>query len=120
MNSIKKMIQENKRKKETALRDVCCSIGYYFLSETNGGEDYYDSHRRISECHITGIELKGSTVTITTQRPGVIIGSKGSRIDALTKFLQESEKIIGFKVDKIKLKEDRILSFLYPMDPSEY
>lgn len=71
-------------------------------------------HETIRELGITDLTYENGVVTITLNRPGIIIGAKGATIDALTQHLS---KAIHEDL-KIKLKEtNRAVQNLYVYFP---
>lgn len=79
---------------------------------------YNNTHKRIHDLKITRIEWNDATkeVAITLHRPGVLIGRRGEDIEKLTKYLKRN---VHDKV-KIKVIEDHLENYLYPIDLSDY
>ena len=110
----------NSAEKETAQ-----AIGQFYVESQDSNLDYSQkvtkAHRELDVLNIKsltcGVDYKGTwVVTIDLSRPGVLIGVKGSNINALTEYLSAR-----FKTSiKIKIKESHLDTFLYPVDYNEY
>tara|TARA_R110000868_G_scaffold371774_1_gene635528 strand:- start:435 stop:755 length:321 start_codon:yes stop_codon:yes gene_type:complete len=88
-------------------------IGYkitdYFFKKNNG--DYEKTKKEIESISIQDIEIDGNQLIIHTARPGLLIGKRGSNIDALSMFL-------GMKV---RIEESfSWTDQLIPVDAMEY
>jgi len=100
----------------TEQRQAASRIGYFYVSLTQG--DYKKAWEWLHDLDISNIlyNKRKQSIIITLGRPGLLIGYKGKNIEALQKFLN---KEYGCPIS-IKLKEEKILSALYPMDPDAY
>lgn len=77
---------------DSETRKVAETIGQFYL-EKNGG-DYEACRQEIEKLAITGLAVEDGKVTITTARPGWLIGKRGTNIDALAGRLNREIKII--------------------------
>lgn len=77
---------------DAVIREVAKNIGTFYLQKNNG--DYEKTEMELLHLLISKIEMKGSDVVITTARPGLLIGKRGTNIDALTKHLKSEVRII--------------------------
>jgi len=75
------------------VKDIASKIGHYYLQKLNG--DYALAEKEITDTRFTKIEVTtDNTLSITAGRPGLLIGKKGTNIDALSKYLRMEIKII--------------------------
>ena len=88
-------------------------IGFYYLHRNNG--NYKDAEDIIDLLHFTDISVKGDTLTIELRRVGLFIGRRGSNYDSFFKFINEELPA----VKKIKLVENVIVGYAYPLNPAE-
>lgn len=67
------------------------------------------TEQEIKHLGITNVECDDltNTVTITLEKPGVLIGQYGKNLEALNKFINNNNNI------EIKIKEDKKLRWLY-------
>jgi len=75
--------------------EVARSIGYFYEKK------YNDTQKSLNEINMVGInniEVVGEKVKITTTRPGILIGAKGSNIEALQKHLEENCQIKSIRI----------------------
>ena len=91
------------------VKDVAERIGQYYLEKNHG--DYASTELEITSLHISEIQVDNSlahsiAISITTARPGLLIGKRGTNIDALEKYLNTKVKIIEDK--------DPLHSYLIP------
>ena len=100
-----------KYKKENEDRKIAQWIGSYYLGKNNS--DYKKTFEDLTVLGITRIEHKNSTIIITLQRCGLLIGRRGENIEQLQKFLFSKTKYT-----KLNIKEDKIISWLIPIDYS--
>lgn len=82
------------------VREMASNIGQYYLKKNSG--DYVSTEREIMSLQISKIEVDDTLpnlveVSITTARPGLLIGKRGINIDALTHYLGTKVKIIEEK-----------------------
>jgi ribosomal protein S3 len=84
-------------------------IFYYFLKNRHST---IETNKELDSLKITGISLKGNTLTIKTCRPGYLIGKEGQNIRALTTYISNNLK----KKIKIKIVEDLIMGSFYVID----
>ncbi len=95
------LYKDNDRdRKVEQLRDIASKIKEYYLDKSINNET---AKSEIFSLGITRLELKNNVLTITLQRPGVLIGSKGSNIEALQKYLNLT----------IEVKEELVIPYLY-------
>jgi ribosomal protein S3 len=80
------------------IRDVAETIGQFYLQKNNG--DYAATAQEIANLRIVKLDPTGDSVSITTGRPGILIGRRGITIIALSKFIHEKMQL------KIKIIED--------------
>ena len=90
------------------VKEAAASIGQFYLKKNN--QDYQKTETEILNLHISKIEVNEDNVTITTARPGLLIGSKGTNIGNLEKYLNTKIKILEEK--------DPLNSYLIPYDDS--
>lgn len=88
------------------IREVAGKIGQFYFQKNSG--DYAATAREITDLQISKIEVTEKDVSITTARPGRLIGRRGRDIDALTEFLQTKIRIIE--------EIDPLISWLIPHD----
>jgi ribosomal protein S3 len=88
------------------VRDVAKKIGNFYLLKNNG--DYAKTEEEINSLQISKIEVTDDTVAITTNRPGLLIGRRGTNVDMLTEALKMKIKIIE--------EEDAIINWLVPQE----
>jgi predicted RNA-binding protein Jag len=97
-------------------KGILREIGYFYLTKNDG--DYSKCYQEIKTLGINGIEVVKDSrdmeikISILLERPGLLIGEAGKNIESLNLCLKErfENKII------IKLHEDRIKDYLYPVD----
>jgi ribosomal protein S3 len=103
------MTPEEKTKIEV---EIAYKIGYFYFNMNSGItnliEQVKETTKDIDVLKITKIEFDGSNISITTQRPGLLIGRHGADIQALSEWLHKE-----FLFEKILLVEERILGNLY-------
>jgi ribosomal protein S3 len=92
------------------MKDIATKIGLFILQEQKG--DYNAACEEVTRLRIHKLELEGDRLTIETSRPGLLIGKRGQRIDALKAYL-------GLALHIVERTED-ITDYIYPYDPSEY
>lgn len=78
------------------VKDVASRIGQFYLEKNHG--DYKAAEKEITDLRISEITVVNNIASITTARPGLLIGKKGTNIDALNKYLQAEIRIIEDKV----------------------
>lgn len=90
------------------------------LLETNDLEKAYSlAEKYIQDLRITKLEycwdedIQRNKITIILQRPGLLIGKKGSNVEALSRF---SKCFISIIEDDSKNIENNIISTLYSRD----
>ena len=89
------------------VKDIASKIGAFYLRKNNG--DYTATEKEIVDLRIMKIEVAvNKAVVITIGRPGLLIGKRGTNVDALSKFLQTEIKIIE--------DMDNLHSWLVPVD----
>lgn len=74
------------------VKDVARDIGQFYLKKNNG--DYKATAQEVLALRISKIEVANGEVSITTGRPGLLIGKRGTNIDALSHHLKVKIKII--------------------------
>ncbi len=103
---------------------IAAEIGNFFLENNN--HDYEKTEKQILGIGITKLEVVGCSkdgeqwyeATITTNRPGLLIGRRGTTVDALIKYLRERH---GEKFQlTIKEDEDNLHYHLVPIHPDFY
>ena len=109
LRKIKNIYRELKRKKENENRKIAQYIGEYYLEKNN--HNYKKTIEDLTILGITQIEHKNNIIIITLQRCGILIGRRGDNIEQLQKFLS-----IKTKYSKIDIKEDKIISWLIPIN----
>ena len=77
---------------------VAREIGYFYEKKHNDQKEALSEIRMVD---ITNIEVNEDVVTISTTRPGILIGKRGSNIEALQKHLKEK-----LEIKSINIKED--------------
>lgn len=94
---------------------IVMNIGYYFLSKQDKNLDNFERVKKATEeidtikFHQINYDEKNGIINVVVERPGILIGAKGSTINELTKFLSD-----GLKKDvKIRIKEEVLLPYLY-------
>jgi hypothetical protein len=89
------------------VKEVASLIGEFYLRKNDG--DYDETADEIDALRIKEIVLEGNVVHIHTLRPGLLIGRRGTNIDALVKFLERDVKVHEV--------QDDILNWLIPNPP---
>lgn len=79
------------------IQAIAQQIGEFYL-EKNGGH-YDDAHGEIESLQIRNIETTTEGITITTNRPGLLIGKWGENISNL-------EKELGAKIHVVECADD--------------
>ena len=69
-------------------KKVLRSLNDFFYNEAKG--DYDLARKNVKQCGITGIVVEDGYVMLLTTRPGIVIGAKGSRIDALSLHIRQN------------------------------
>jgi hypothetical protein len=72
--------------------DVCRSMGLFFYNEQ--GKDIDNTYLLLLKLLISKVEVDNDIVTIYTSRPGLLIGPKGKRINALGQHLKKTIKVV--------------------------
>lgn len=72
--------------------DACHKIGAYFLAKFDG--DYVKSIDHVYDLRIEKVEVSKDAVTITTSRPGLLIGRMGKDYEGLCGYLKIKIKIV--------------------------
>jgi predicted PilT family ATPase len=76
------------------------AISSFYLNKHN--QDYLAAQKEVEKLKIVNITIENDVVTISTSRPGLLIGRKGGNIDALEKHLDKKIKIVeSFHWDEI-------------------
>lgn len=92
-------------------KEAARKIGEFYLQKNN--RDFKATEKEIMDLRISKVRaLENKTIEITTERPGLLIGRRGTNIDALTKFLDVHVKIIE--------ERDPITYYLIPQNWDEY
>lgn len=86
------------------IREMAEKIGQFYLQKNSG--NYATTAREIADLQISKIEVAEKEISITTARPGLLIGHRGMNIDSLAKFLQTKVRIIE--------EMDPLISWLIP------
>ncbi len=91
------------------VHEAAMKIGVFYLQKNNG--DYKKTEEEISKLQISKIEVDDTlpnsvVISITTARPGMLIGRRGQNIDELTQYM-------GTKI-KILEEKDPLSSWLIP------
>lgn len=82
-------------------------IGHFFLKEK---EDYQETERFLRLMEITQIERVSShKIVILLRRPGMLIGKKGQRLEAL-------EKHLNLKIQIVEDTNPSLYDFLIPQE----
>ena len=96
---------------------IITDIGYFYLEKNN--KDYSTCYKEIDSLKIHNVQVKEfdtyTQVEILLERPGLLIGESGKNICALEEHLFNRR---GQRF-KVKVKEEKMLSSLYPVDWSE-
>lgn len=82
-------------------------IGYFYFLKNN--QDLKKTNEEIENLKIRNIDFKENILTISLERPGLLIGKRGENFENLKTYLQKNikEKI------KIEIIEDTSLFWLY-------
>jgi ribosomal protein S3 len=123
MNIIRKIqIFKNnlKRKKDEKLINFAINIRDYYISKCCSTLEYNDKVKEVTKeidlIGITQLKIKGNEYWITSQRPGILIGRRGTNIDSLSDYIRNHLN----KKAKIKINEDKIIWHLYPQIAEYY
>jgi hypothetical protein len=99
---------------------VASEIGYFYYNMETGTEHekVVKATEAIKFLEIEDIEYDDGIVTISLQRPGLIIGKKGENIDALLEYLKRSVPMeyggsVPLKIEKIKIVETKEITGLF-------
>jgi KH domain len=94
-----------------AVREYAMMIGQFYLKKNDG--DYIATAEEVDSLRISKIEVTDDgSVAITTALPGMLIGKRGTNVDALREHLKANIKIIE--------EEDPLFPYLIPQQPDEY
>ena len=93
----------------TSSQEIAMKIGQYYLKKNN--YDFQATAVELEKLRITDIAFSGDKVTISTSRPGLLIGLRGRTIEALTEYL-------GVKIHLIE--SSHWLDWLVPVNPADY
>jgi predicted RNA-binding protein Jag len=88
------------------VKDVAQRIGQFYLRKNDG--DYKATQEEILKLRISKLEITDKGVAITTERPGILIGKRGTNIDALSSFLAMEVRIIEDR--------DPLITYLLPFE----
>lgn len=80
------------KKPSPRLEEICIQIGLYFLEYQREG--YVMTTGFIHDLCISDIQETDDVITITTARPGLLIGRKGVHFDGLTARLKKKIQIV--------------------------
>lgn len=80
------------KKPNVSLQGIAARIGLYFLEQNK--EDYNKTREFIRDLDILDIQEDGEKISISTSRPGLLIGRKGKNIDGLTELFGKKIHII--------------------------
>ena len=77
--------------------EAAAAIGAYYLQKNHG--DYAATEKEITSLGISAVTVDNSlphskTISVTLARPGLLIGKRGTNIDALEKFIGTKVKVI--------------------------
>lgn len=87
------------------VKAIAKEIGLFFLEESD--RDYDKAREQIIKLGISDLKiLENGRISITLLRPGLLIGKRGSRIDALSKYIGNGVHIIE--------EEDPIIGYILP------
>ena len=92
------------------VKEAAAAIGAFYLQKNNG--DYIATEKEITAMRISKIEVIKKAIHITVARPGLLIGKRGTNIDALETFLDTKIHIIE--------ELDPLYNYLIPDDYQEY
>lgn len=90
--------------------EAAANIGQFYLRKNNG--DYEKTADEIMRLCITDVSVAEDVVTVTTKRPGLLIGMRGERVGQLEDFLNQKIKIVE--------TEGSAVDYLIPEPPWEY
>lgn len=76
---------------EPEVKDVAQRIGQFYLAKHNN--DYDATATELLRLQITQLTIEDDVVTITTARPGLLIGKRGQNVEALENHLNAKVKI---------------------------
>ncbi len=68
--------------------DACREIGKFYLKKHEG--DYAKAEKELSDLRLTKIEIQGDKLCITAGRVGMLIGKRGTNVDALSKHIADT------------------------------
>jgi hypothetical protein len=88
------------------VRDIAKKIGEFYLIKND--ECYNDAADELLKLQITNIQINENIVSITTNRPGMLIGKRASNVDQLEEFIEKKIKIIECK--------DNLYNYLIPVE----
>jgi len=80
------------------VREAAAAIGQFYLNKNKG--DYVATEKELTDLRITKLEINANALCITTERVGMLVGRRGSNIDALSKFIQNQMQM------KVRIIED--------------
>ena len=89
------------------MENILSLIGYFYFGKNN--QDVKKTNEEIESLKIRKIDFDKNILTISLERPGLLIGMKGQNIDNLKTYLQKQLK----KYIQINIVEDNSLSNLY-------
>jgi hypothetical protein len=95
------------------VKDIAAKIGLFVLQESDG--DYGKACEEVTRLRINRLDIEeegtARKLTIETSRPGLLIGKRGKRIEALQEYL-------GIHLCIVETQE-HILDYIYPYDPMD-
>lgn len=100
----------------TPEKEIAAQIGFFYYEKAEGSESE-KIHKATEEIHhldIISIRYENEHAVISLTRPGLLIGLRGSNIDALKKYLQANVKYpTPFPIKGILIEEFKRPSHLY-------
>lgn len=97
-------------------KEIAAQIGFFYYEKAEGSESD-KIHKATNDIHmldIISIRYENEHAVISLTRPGLLIGLRGSNIDALTKYLQANVKNPNpFPIKGILIEEFKRPSHLY-------
>lgn len=79
-------------KPNSRLQEIGIKIGLFFLGQKN--ENYDEARKFIRDLDILDIQEDDEKISVSTSRPGLLIGRKGKNIDGLTELFGKKIHII--------------------------
>lgn len=104
--------KEMDKAKDSDIRAIARSIGYYYYDKYKDQNKQYIRHC-VEMLQIHNISISSGFVNITLGRPGLLIGKRGENINALLEYMQSDKDLKHLNISTINLIESRNIDCLF-------